>query len=119
MQTTIDTAMLIKKIKEGMHRLGINQAELARRANVTRSALTQILSGDRTPSTPVLLQIASVLGVSIDFLLGKAEASQIEDILQNDAIREFVMGFVKLKAIDRQRVLQMIDILLITDAGEE
>ncbi len=117
MQGTIDSIALTQKIREGMERLGINQAELARRAGITRSALTQILSGDRIPSTPVLLPIAGVLGVSMDFLLGKSNASEIEDLLQNDAIRELVKGFLSLTASDQQRVLQMIDILRKT--GEE
>ncbi len=117
MHGTIDTVKLNEKIRQGMLQLGINQAELARRANITRSALTQILSGNRTPSTPALMQIAGVLGVSIDFLLGKSETSRIEDLLQHDAIRELVTGFFKLKPSDRQRVLQMVDLLLQT--GQE
>jgi transcriptional regulator with XRE-family HTH domain len=114
MQTTIDTATLTVKIRHAMLQLDINQSELARRAGITRSALTQILSGNRTPSTPALLQIAGALGVSVDFLLGKSETSQIEDLLQHDAIRELVTGFLKLKPSDRQRVLQMVDLLLKT-----
>jgi transcriptional regulator with XRE-family HTH domain len=114
MQTTIDTATLTDKIRNAMMQLGINQAELARRAGITRSALTQILAGNRTPSTPALLQIAGALGVSVDFLLGKSETSQIEDLLQHEAIHELVTGFLKLKPSDRQRVLQMVDLLLKT-----
>lgn len=114
MQTTFETAMLAVKIRRKMERLGINQAELSRRAGVTRGAITQILAGDRNPSTPVLLSIAGVLGESVDYLLGKSEDSEIEDILQHDAIRELVTGFLKLKPSDRQRVLQMVDLLLKT-----
>lgn len=117
MQGTVDTAKLTEKIRQGMLKLGINQAELARRADITRSALTQILSGNRTPSTPALLQIAGALGVTVDFLLGKSEAAQIEDLLQHDAIHNLVTGFLKLKASDRERVLQMIELMVKT--GQE
>lgn len=115
MQVTVDTEKLIEKIRQGMIKLGINQSELARRADITRSALTQILSGNRTPSTPALMQIAGALGVTVDFLLGKSETSQIEDLLQHDAIHKLVTGFLKLKASDRERVLQMIDLMAKTD----
>jgi transcriptional regulator with XRE-family HTH domain len=117
MQGTIDTETLTAKIRQGMERLGINQAELARRSGITRSALTQILAGDRrNPTTPVLMSIAEVLGVSVDYLIGKSEISEIEDLLHNDSIRELVNGFLKLKAGDQLRVLQMIDIFLKTGA---
>ncbi len=100
-----------------MERLGINQAELSRRAGISRSALTQILSGDRTPSTQVMLGISGVLDLSIDYLLGKAETPEIEAILQNEKILHLVRGFLRLSAKDQERVLQLIDFLQKTEQG--
>ncbi len=115
MESTIDNKTLNDKIRRGMERLGINQAELSRRSGITRSALTQILSGDRTPSTQVVMSLSGVLGLSVDYLLGRTEASEIEDILQNEKILQLVRGFLKLSAKDQERVLQLLDFLQKTE----
>lgn len=117
MENTIDNKTLNDKIRREMERLGINQAELSRRAGITRSALTQILAGQRTPSTPVIIMLSSVLGLSIDYLLGKTDSSEIEDILQNENILQLVRGFLQLSAKDQERVLQLIDFLQKTEKG--
>jgi transcriptional regulator with XRE-family HTH domain len=53
-----------------------NRAELARAVFVSPSALSQYVRGKATPSLDVLVQIARVLGVSLDYLVfGEESAS--------------------------------------------
>lgn len=48
----------------------LNQAELADRAGITQSAVSQIEKGERAPSFDVLRRLAAALGVSTAELLG-------------------------------------------------
>ncbi|MGB4985002.1 MAG: helix-turn-helix transcriptional regulator [Erysipelotrichaceae bacterium] len=62
-----------EKVMYLMEEQGLTQKELSKRANVTESAISYYLSGDRTPRSDVLVRIAKALGTSIDFLLGSEE----------------------------------------------
>lgn len=71
-----------------------SQAELARRAGVTKSAISTYELGMRTPSADVVRAFAKVFGVSADYLLGIAErrAVDIEGLSERDEalVRELV-----------------------------
>ena len=49
---------------------GMTQRDLAQRINVGNTTLSQYESGARVPSDEVKIKIASVFGVSVDYLLG-------------------------------------------------
>lgn len=49
---------------------GMTQRDLAQRINVGNTTLSQYESGSRVPSDEVKIKIASVFGVSVDYLLG-------------------------------------------------
>ena len=51
---------------------GLTQAQLAERLNVQQSMISMIENEERNPSVDVLLKLASVLGVTVDELIGKA-----------------------------------------------
>ena len=59
-----------RRIRQARVRYGMSQAELARRIGISSTALNQIESG-KTPDPGVsrIIGIASVLGVSTDYLL--------------------------------------------------
>lgn len=50
--------------------LGVTQARFAYQCGFTQAAMSQILSGKRTPSLETLKRIHMATGVSIDHLLG-------------------------------------------------
>lgn len=56
---------------------GINKTELAKILNMSRSMISMYESGERMPSTEVLLKISDYYCVSIDWLLGRTENKQI------------------------------------------
>jgi transcriptional regulator with XRE-family HTH domain len=51
---------------EILHKSGLNQAELARRAGIQRSVLNAYLRGHREPGAEALLRIASAAGVKLE-----------------------------------------------------
>ena len=66
---------------------GWNQAELARRLQISPSAVGMYEQGRREPSGELLVSISRVLGVSVDYLLtgspAEAEAAALDTMLRD------------------------------------
>lgn len=57
------------RIEALIHDKGITQREFADMVGVTPIALSRIIRQDRTPHAPILANIATALGVTIDYLV--------------------------------------------------
>ena len=77
-----------QKIKQLRESRGWSQADLARKAGVTRSAISTYEQGQRTPSADVIRCFAKAFGVSADYLLGIAERRtvDIEGLSEHDEV---------------------------------
>ena len=66
---------------------GWNQAELAQRLQISPSAVGMYEQGRREPSADILVRMAKVLGVSVDYLLtgvpAEAESLELEAMLRD------------------------------------
>ena len=60
-----------ERISQARTRRGWNQSELARRLGKPRQHLSQIEQGKQQPRAELLVELATVLGVSTDYLLGR------------------------------------------------
>lgn len=60
-----------KKIRLYRGKLGLTQAELARKLGLTYSSVSQWESGRATPRTPVLKQLADLFGTTVADLMGE------------------------------------------------
>ena len=58
------------RIKEIRRQRGITQSELAKRINKSKSAVSGYESNAQIPPSEVLVSIATVLNVSLDYLVG-------------------------------------------------
>ncbi|AAR35489.2 transcriptional regulator, putative [Geobacter sulfurreducens PCA] len=90
---------------------GLSSAELADRADLARSALTQFFGGERKPSADALVKLANVLDSSTDYLLGRRDSTDVAALLQNDKIMELISLFSELSVADQERVLEMIRLM--------
>ena len=61
--------MLSKQIKSLRRRNGWSQTELARRLNISASAVGMYEQGRREPSIEILVALSEEFGVSIDYLI--------------------------------------------------
>ncbi len=111
MTEKLDTTVISKRIREERERQSITQAKLAREAKVTPAAISQIESGKRTPNVPVLHRIAGVLNVSMDYLIGQSDKSQVEDMAQNSEFLAFYGKFQELSRDDREQILDQMEFL--------
>ncbi len=107
----VDKEMLKKRIVEARQKKGLNQAQLAAQASVTPAAISQIENGLRYTFIPVFQKIANVLEVSMDYLTGKTDQVEIEDLLQQEEPRAFFRKFQALDSEDRNTILKHIEFL--------
>ena len=74
-------AMFAKQFKELIDKRGLTQRAVAERINTTETTISRYVSGDRTPNIETAVELASVLGVTLDVLVGAAcyEKASIAD----------------------------------------
>ena len=100
-----------KRIKSKRVDAGWSQTELAKRAGITPSALSQIESGDRFPSTVVVHKLAKALSTSVDYLIGNRTEEDLSDLLHDEKVEILFRTFKELSKKDRGFILRQIDAL--------
>lgn len=97
---------LAQRITDLMKTKGMKQTDLAEKTGITQAAVSQILSKDRYPTTPVLMKVAQVFTVSLDYLVGKSEDPGIAAAINNDdELQQFFRNFQSLKP-EMQEILR-------------
>ena len=64
---------IAEKIEESLESLNMTQKELAKKCGVTEATISRYISGARNPRGEILSKIASVIGISTDYLLGNSD----------------------------------------------
>ncbi len=62
-----------KKIKLRRELLGLSQKELAEKAHIGRSYISELESGKYQPTAPVIMGLAKALKCTADYLISDAE----------------------------------------------
>lgn len=65
---------LPEKLKTLRSKYGYSQKQVADKVGVSPSVVSAYETGERTPSTEVLLMLSNIYNCSVDFLLGKQAA---------------------------------------------
>lgn len=81
----------------------MTQKKLAERLNITESALSHYINGDRIPSGDVLANIACALETTANYLMGK------EDILDFEGVKRILAR--NEKSLTNKEKAELIDIL--------
>jgi transcriptional regulator with XRE-family HTH domain len=95
----------IRRLRE---ELGINQQELADRADLTQATISRIESGRvEQLKSDALRQLADALRVTVDYLLGRSREVSSEQLLESDPDAEqLVQLYGELTPENRRRVLE-------------
>jgi transcriptional regulator with XRE-family HTH domain len=70
MSESSSSAAFATRLREARERQGLNQAQLAQRADMQPSAIAHFEANRRKPSFENVRRLATALGVSSDYLLG-------------------------------------------------
>ncbi len=76
--------MIADRIKALREQNGLTQAALAKKLNVTRSAVNSWEMGISVPSTALLVDVARLFHVSTDFILGVKGTATLDISSLND-----------------------------------
>ncbi len=99
-------------IKDIRMRRNLSQAQVAKALGVSSVVYSRYESGTRQPSIDIILQLADILGVTVDYLLGRQD---IEDSTLSDYEVSLLMASRKADERAKQDALNM----LITHAVED
>jgi len=96
------------KIEELLSLRKMNQKDLAQMANITESAISHYIKGDRTPRGVNLIKIAKALGTTTDYLL---EHDSVQDS-ENDMIVVKTLIARNAEKMTKDQKLELVGILL-------
>lgn len=71
--------MLAERLKQAREEKGLSQIEMASKIGVSQAAYCYYEQGLRTPSSQMLIRIADLLDVSLDWLVGRSDKEKSED----------------------------------------
>ena len=100
-----------KRIKQYREKAGISQEKLAEILDISVCAVSNLERGINYPTMENFIKLANALGISSDFLL--------QDVLEVSESPKASVLSEKLKGVSankRQQILDVIDILLKSDA---
>ena len=66
-------ALQIKRVMQMMKQKELTQRELSEMSGVTEAAMSRYMRGERQPRAEVVANMATALGVTSDYLLGREE----------------------------------------------
>lgn len=96
---------------------GLKDAEIAKKAGVTRSTFSDWKNGRSTPKHEKLIKIADVLGVTIEYLTTGKDSRFTEEMADIDSklfslnkrLKEYALKLASLSEEDQNDIMKMID----------
>ena len=111
---------IAKRLRIALDKRGMKQSELAQRANIGKSGISQYLSGYCEPKQLAIYHISRALGISEAWLMGydvPMEKNAIEDILIFDNGKEYNIASLPPEA--QEDLLKYIEFLENKYLGKE
>ena len=83
---------LSERIKNSRLQKGLTQVQVAKRLNITKSAVNAWETGTTTPSITYIIKLSQMLGISTDYLLGVNEREGLTiDIIDFNELQKEAM----------------------------
>lgn len=89
----VDFSQRLKKLRTDKH---LTQAQVAKRVGVTASMVSSYETDIRLPSYEVMMRLADLFGVSVDYLLGREEKRLLDISELTDAEATVVCDMVNI-----------------------
>lgn len=115
MYNDTNTNKIGKMIKRERSRLGLTQAELGKKINVSKQTISNWENGNRIPDTFSLEKLSKIFGVTVDYLLGNEETDmeRLEKNLQalDPRIQQAYRSLQKMDEEDLNFTLELIKMI--------
>lgn len=102
--------MFNEKLCECRNKRGLSQTAVAKMLNITRQAYNHYETGQRQPTQEVLVKLADIFEVSVDYLLGRTDTVS-DDITFDDFTYALHNETQELSEADKQMLLEMAKML--------
>lgn len=97
----------IRQVRESRK---LSMQEFADRIGLSRSMVSYYESNKKKPSIKSIEKIASVLDVTTDFLIGKTDSFDGDDVTDKN-VKDFLSKFEKLDEDQQVKILKILDTL--------
>lgn len=87
---------LPRKLQDLRTKFGMSQKQVAERLNISPSIVSGYETGERTPSTEVLLSLSYLYNVSTDYLLGRQPIESALSIETNGLTDKQIQAIINL-----------------------
>ena len=102
-----------QKIKDVRKQRGMNQKELARASGISQATISRLEAGlVMQLKSDALSRLASALGITVDYLIGKTDSMLPSDTINSDSeTEELLNSYRELSPDGRQELLNYLDYL--------
>ena len=97
------------RIKRCRQALGMSKAELALKAGLPRAPITRYEEGGAEPTIEALKKLMGALGVSADYLLGRADYNKL---FKNPQLHKLVQDIKKMSNHDKRLICEIYQLLI-------
>lgn len=106
----MDLPILARRLRKLREKTALSQREMAKRLNMAPSTLAMYETGKRAPDYHVLQRLADFFNVTVDYLIGRSEALEIDllDALE-DQDTKIKVGDKPLTPEQRVALLEQLD----------
>ena len=109
----------MNRIKSLRKEFNMGQQELADKIGVAKSTIAMYENGTRKPSIKVLFKLSDIFNCSIDYILGKSNIRNPNNVELSDLDIAFANGIKGLNKENQETLKNIIDGLLLKQQNEE
>ena len=109
----------MNRIKSLRKEFNMGQQELADKIGGAKSTIAMYENGTRKPSIKVLFKLSDIFNCSIDYILGKSNIRNPNNIELSDLDIAFATGIKGLNKENQETLKNIIDGLLLKQQNEE
>jgi len=101
-----------KRIQEQRKQIGLTQAQLAAKIEISHTQLTRYESKNIQPPADVLQRLANVFDVSIDYLVNGNKSDKVEQTLKDAELIKQFKQLDKLPEDEKKSILKVLNALI-------
>jgi transcriptional regulator with XRE-family HTH domain len=101
-----------KRIQELRKQIGLTQAQLASKIEISHTQLTRYESKNIQPPADVLQRLANIFDVSIDYLVNGSKSDKVEQTLKDAELIKQFKQLDKMPEDEKKSILKVLNALI-------
>lgn len=102
--------IIAQRIRELLASRDMTQTQLAKKSGVARSCICLFVNENRYPTLTPLMKIAEALSVSVSYLVGDGDTSDVAEVISNSKpLKKFLTTFLSLPAQVQDVLMRQVE----------